>query len=109
MEYDRSSALLDMWLAYDALSRQTGADRVAAEILLVMRLERLERDQKTLVQPVFRKRPACGVLRRGVHHQQSWLLTGVLLEDSRKRLCDGIRDHHASAEVETCGEGCAAG
>jgi hypothetical protein len=53
MEYDRSSALLDMWLAYDALSRQTGADRVAAEILLVMRLERLERDQKTLVQPVF--------------------------------------------------------
>jgi len=42
-----------MWLAYDALSRQTGADRVAAEILLVMRLERLERDQKTLVQPVF--------------------------------------------------------
>jgi hypothetical protein len=53
MEYDRSSALLDMWLAYDALSRQTGADRVAAEILLVMRLERLARDQKTLVQPVF--------------------------------------------------------
>jgi hypothetical protein len=40
-----------------------------------------------------RKRPACGVLRRGVHHQQSWLLTGVLLEDSRRRLCDGIRDH----------------
>ena len=54
MSYDRSSALLDMWLAYDALSRQTGADRVAIEKLLASGLAKLERDQKSLIQPTFR-------------------------------------------------------
>jgi hypothetical protein len=45
MEYDRSSALLDLWVAYDALSGQMGADRAAIEKLLVLGLARLERDQ----------------------------------------------------------------
>jgi hypothetical protein len=57
----------------------------------------------------YRKRSACGVLRRGAHFLQSWPLTGVLLEDSRRSLHDRIRDHYASAEVEAGGEGCAAG
>jgi integrase len=56
-----------------------------------------------------RKRPACGVLRGVGHVLQSRPLTGVLLEDSIRRLRDGIRDHHASAEVEAGGEGCATG
>ena len=51
MEYDRSSVLLDMWMAYEALSQKTGADRVAIEELLLLGLARLERDQKSLVLP----------------------------------------------------------
>jgi hypothetical protein len=51
MEYDRSSVLLDMWMAYEALSQKTGADRVAIEELLLLGLARLERDQKSLIPP----------------------------------------------------------
>ena len=42
------------------------------------------------------KRPACDVLRRGARHLKSWLLSGVLLEGSRRRKCDGIGDHHTA-------------
>src|SRR5271156_6224245 len=45
MACDRSSTLLDMWMAYDALTRQKGADRVATEKLLLLGLARLEQDQ----------------------------------------------------------------
>jgi hypothetical protein len=43
-----------MWMAYEALSRQTGADRVAIEKLLDLGLARLERDEQSPIQPTFR-------------------------------------------------------
>ena len=48
MEYDRSAVLLDMWMAYEVLSREAGADRAAIEKLLISGLATLERDQKSL-------------------------------------------------------------
>jgi hypothetical protein len=40
---------------------------------------------------------------------KSWLLSGVLLEGSRRRKCDGIGDHHTAAQVDPCAKGGAAG
>jgi hypothetical protein len=51
MEYDSVSLLLDMWMAYEVLSRRTGADQAAIEDLLLCGLARLERDRKSSIQP----------------------------------------------------------
>jgi hypothetical protein len=47
------SLLLDMWMAYDALSRRTGADQAAIEDLLLYGLARLEGDQKSPIPPAY--------------------------------------------------------
>ena len=53
MEYDSVSLLLDMWMAYEVLSRRTGADQAAIEDLLLCGLARLEGDQKSPIPPAY--------------------------------------------------------
>jgi len=57
MEYDRVSLLLDLWMAYEVLSRRTGADQAAIEDLLRCGLARLEGDQKSLIPPAHVAHP----------------------------------------------------